>query len=112
MYSILLKSAVTLFCQTPKTPIKIKDEDCLKILKNIRLSIAEGGKLIVIEGVVPTGDRPHFTKLLDLEMMIIYPSGRERTEAEYRQLFQAAGFRLTRIVPTLTPVSAIEAVCI
>lgn len=45
-------------------------------------------------------------------MMIIYPSGRERTEAEYRQLFQAAGFRLTRIVPTLTPVSAIEAVCI
>ena len=88
------------------------DEDCLKILKNIRLSIAEGGKLIVIEGVVPTGDRPHFTKLLDLEMMIIYPSGRERTEAEYRQLFQTAGFRLTRIVPTLAPVSAIEAVCI
>ncbi len=40
--------------------------------------------------------------------MMVLPGGMERTENEYRQLFEAAGFRLTRIVPTRTWVSVIE----
>lgn len=35
--------------------------------------------------------------------------GRERTEEEYRRLLEAAGLRLTRVVPTLSPMSDVEA---
>jgi hypothetical protein len=37
------------------------------------------------------------------------PGGRERTEQEFRNLFEQAGFKLTRIVPTKSPLSVIEA---
>ncbi len=86
------------------------DEDCIKFLNNIRRVIAPHGKLLVVEMVIPSGDTPHFGKLLDVEMMAIFSGGRERTEAEYHQLFQAAGFQITRIVPTASPVSVIEGV--
>ena len=43
-------------------------------------------------------------------MLVITPGGRERTEAEYRRLFDRAGLRLTRIVPTTDLVSVLEAV--
>jgi hypothetical protein len=41
-------------------------------------------------------------------MLVITPRGRERTEAEYAALFAKGGFRLTRVVPTLAPVSVVE----
>jgi hypothetical protein len=80
---------------------------CLTILCNVRKVIPPAGKLLVVEGVVPPGNGPSFTKLLDLNMLVI-PGGQERTEAEYRELFAKAGFRLTRIVPTRAEVSVIE----
>jgi hypothetical protein len=62
-----------------------------------------------VEGVVPPGNGPSFTKLLDLNMLVL-PGGKERTEEEYRELYAAAGFRLSRIVPTRRDVSVIEGV--
>jgi hypothetical protein len=47
--------------------------------------------------------------LLDLEMLVMTPGGRERTETDFRGLVAAAGLRVTRIVPTRSPVSVIEA---
>ncbi|MDJ0617543.1 MAG: methyltransferase [Calothrix sp. MO_192.B10] len=88
------------------------DERCIHILKNIRQSIASNGKLLVVEAVIPPGDEAHFGKLLDLEMLIMYSGGRERTEAEFSHLFEVAGFRLNRILPTTSYVSMIEGVCI
>jgi len=85
------------------------DERSVAILKNVRKVIAPVAKLLVIEGVVPAGNEPSFTKLLDLTMLAI-PGGIERTEAEYRELFLQAGFRLSRIVPTKSEVSVIEGV--
>ena len=67
------------------------------------------GKLLVAEMVVPDGNDPHPSKILDLEMLAT-PGGVERTEQEYRDLYAAAGFRLTRIVPTRSPFSIIEGV--
>lgn len=87
------------------------DDDCIRILKTIRQSIAAHGKLLIVEMLIPPGDTPHFGKLLDVTMMAIFSGGQERTEAEYRRLLQIAGFQLTRIVPTTAPVSVIEAVC-
>jgi hypothetical protein len=85
------------------------DEQSLVILKNIRKVIGSGGKLLVIEGVVPKGNGPSFSKLLDLNMMVM-PGGKERTEAEYRELFAAGGFRLERIVPTESDIQVLESV--
>jgi hypothetical protein len=83
------------------------DDQSLTILRNVRKVIRDDGRLLVIESIIPPGNGPSFGKLLDLNMMVI-PGGKERTEAEYRELFGKAGFRLERIVPTAAEVSVIE----
>jgi hypothetical protein len=85
------------------------DERSTKILRNINAAMNPDGKVLIIEVVVPEGNEPHYSKLLDLEMLAS-PGGAERTAEEYRELLAAAGFRLTRIVPTSSPFSIIEAV--
>ena len=67
------------------------------------------GRLLLIEMVLPGGDAPHPGKMLDMAMLIL-PGGQERTAAEYGALLDKAGFRLTRVVPTGSPVSVVEAV--
>jgi len=85
------------------------DEKALEILQNVRASIEPGGTLLVIEDVIPEGNRPHAGKMLDLDMLL-FVGGKERTAAEYRDLLGRAGFRLTRIVPTVAPACLVEAV--
>jgi hypothetical protein len=85
------------------------DPRCEAILGGCRQAIAKTGKLLVIEMVIPPGNQPFFGKLLDLEMLVLTPGGKERTEAEYRALFRRAGFELARVVPTQSPVSVLEA---
>lgn len=65
--------------------------------------------MLVVEIVIPEGNIPSLGKFLDLEMLMFLHSY-ERTEAEYRDLFARAGFKLTRIVPTPSPHSVIEGV--
>lgn len=83
------------------------DEQSVTILKNCHCAMAEDGKLLVVEAVVPEGSEPHFSKYMDLNMLIM-TGGRERTEDEYRRLLEASGFELKRIVPTNSPMSIIE----
>ena len=85
------------------------DEQCINILSNCRKSMNEGGKVLVVEMVIPEGNTPSPGKFLDLQMLLYLP-GCERTEAEYRQLFDKAGLELTRIVPTMSPFSVLEGV--
>jgi len=85
------------------------DERAIRILKNCHRAMEGDGKLLLVETVIPAGNEPSLGKILDLEMLLM-PGGRERTEAEYRDLYVAAGFRLTRIIPTQSPVSVIEGV--
>lgn len=85
------------------------DEKATRILKNIRGVISSDGRLLLVESVIPPGNDPCFAKLLDLTMLVA-PGGRERTADEYRELLRAAGFRLTRIVPTAALDSVIEGV--
>ncbi|MBA2735574.1 MAG: methyltransferase [Pyrinomonadaceae bacterium] len=85
------------------------DERCVGILKNINNAMKENGKVLIVETIVPEGNEPHYSKLLDLEMLTS-PGGVERTTEEYRELLAQAGFRLTKIVPTKSPFSIIEAV--
>jgi hypothetical protein len=83
------------------------DERAAKILKNIHQAMGDGGRLLVVEGVIAPGNEPSFSKLLDWTMLVI-PGGKERTEAEFRKLYESSGFRLTRIVPTQAEVSVVE----
>jgi alkyl hydroperoxide reductase subunit AhpC len=85
------------------------EAQCLTILGHCRQAMNPGGRLLLIEMVLPRGNAPHPGKVLDM-MMLVGPGGQERTEQEYRQLLEKAGFRLTRVVPTEANVSVIEAV--
>lgn len=83
------------------------DERSVSILKNCHRAMAENGRLLLVEAVVPHGSQPHFSKYMDLNMLVM-TGGRERTEDEYRALLEASGFRLRRIIPTESPMSIIE----
>jgi hypothetical protein len=87
------------------------DERALRILRNCRAACVEGSRLVVVETILPTGDAPHFGKVLDVAMLVL-TGGRERTEAEYCRLFETAGYRLTRVLPTPSPMSVVEAVAV
>lgn len=73
------------------------DEDCLKILGRIREVMPPHAKLIVVDSVVPDGGGLHPSMLADLFMMVIL-GGKERTEQDWRELLDTAGFRMTQAV--------------
>jgi O-methyltransferase domain/Dimerisation domain len=86
-----------------------------RILDNLRRAMSSGSRLLVVEYVLPdvgadsSGDGASMGNWLDLHMMVA-AGGLERTAAEYRHLFAAHGFRLTRVIPTAADVSVIEGV--
>ena len=85
------------------------DERALTILRNIRRSITDDGRLLIVEAVIPEGNEPHFGKIMDMEMLVS-PGGIERTEEDFRELLSEAGFKLNRVVATRSPLSIVEAV--
>jgi SAM-dependent methyltransferase len=84
------------------------DERATRLLQNCNRALGPAGKLLLVEMVIPPDNRPSPAQAMDLNMMVVL-GGRERTEDEYQRLFQAAGFRLERAIPTHSPFSVIEA---
>jgi hypothetical protein len=86
------------------------DDRATGILRNIRTALGDtaNGRVILLDSVLESGNRPDIGKLIDLEMMMM-PGGRERTAEEFRQLFDGAGFELTRIERTKSPLCVVEA---
>lgn len=78
-------------------------ENCAKAMRSPK------GKVSLIEQVILAGNEPDLAKWIDMEMLAM-AGGRERTEAEYAELFANAGLRLARVVQSASPYSAIEAV--
>jgi hypothetical protein len=85
------------------------DDKAGYILRNVAAAMGNDGRLLIVESVIPPGNEPSFGKMLDLTMLV-FPGGEERTADEYKNLFQSAGFRLNKIVPTKAEVSVIEGV--
>jgi hypothetical protein len=85
------------------------DEKSAMILKNCHQAMPNHGKLLLIESVLPPGNEPSPAKFVDM-VMLMMTDGRERTEAEYRSLLRSSGFELTRVIPTGSLLSIIEAV--
>ncbi|KAJ6843794.1 trans-resveratrol di-O-methyltransferase-like isoform X2 [Iris pallida] len=91
------------------------DEHCVKILKNCKEAIPtkeNGGKAIIIDKVMDTSDGVH-PKLTETQLhfdihMMVHTTGKQRTEAEWKTLFDAAGFKEYKILPALGLRSIIE----
>ena len=71
--------------------------------------MSDRAKLLVVELTLPEGAEPAFGKWMDLNMLVLL-NGRERTAAQYAQLFHAAGLKLVRAIPTSTGQSIVEAI--
>jgi hypothetical protein len=85
------------------------DAKCIRILENCRNAMAKGGRVLVVDSVIPKGNAKDWAKLLDINKMVT-PGGKERTREEFRDIFARAGLRLTRVIPTKSDLSIVEAV--
>ena len=83
------------------------DDKCIEILGSCRAALNDGGVVLLVERVLGQPGYEVMTAFSDLNMLVL-PGGRERTEQEYAVLFEAAGFRLSAVVDTGTPVSIVE----
>jgi C-methyltransferase len=84
------------------------DEKAVQILRTVRAAAGPQATLLLVELVIPRHNRDFPGKWADLEMMLNL-GARERTAAEYRDLLSQAGFRMTRVVQTASPLSVVEA---
>ncbi|MEV4441750.1 methyltransferase [Streptomyces sp. NPDC049577] len=84
------------------------DEECVRILSNIRAVLPPGGRVVVFTSVLSEGgDEEDPAEALgaaisDIEMLVM-TTGRERTLTEYRALFAGAGLELTSTTPLPCP---------
>jgi hypothetical protein len=78
------------------------DEKAIAILKVVRGVMLSKSRLLLFETMIREGNRLSYPLLSDLNM-VIRTGGCERTEAEYRMLYKAAGFKLTRAIKTPSP---------
>ena len=85
------------------------DDRAAAILRNCRRAMGSQGRVLLLEYVLPAGGEPHPSQIADITMMVMV-GGRERTENEFRELFERAGLRLTRIIPTQSPINVLEGV--
>jgi hypothetical protein len=78
------------------------DEKAVAILKVVRGALPAKGRLLLFETMIRADNRLSYPLLSDLNM-VIRTGGCERSEAEYRALYKAAGFNLTRVIETPSP---------
>jgi O-methyltransferase domain len=72
--------------------------------------VTNGGRVVVVEAVVPAGNEPHPSKTSDL-LLLALGGGQERTEKEFRELFERSGLKLNRIIPTPSIMLIVEGEC-
>jgi hypothetical protein len=84
------------------------DEQCRTILANCARRLAGGGRVYIVEMVIPDDNSPSLASLMDLNMMVMLP-GRERALKEYKVLLESSGLKFERVLPTHSPFVIIEA---
>lgn len=84
------------------------DAQCVTILANCGKAMRAGGRVVIVEQVIPDESAPSPATLMDLNMLVML-RGRERTLREYDALLHAAGLRVGRVLQTRSPFSLIEA---
>jgi hypothetical protein len=84
------------------------DAQCATILANCARAMRPGGRVVIVEQVVPDDGRPSPATLMDLNMLVML-RGRERTLGEHSALLEGAGLRVRRVLQTRSPFSLVEA---
>ncbi|HTV18592.1 MAG TPA: methyltransferase [Polyangiaceae bacterium] len=84
------------------------DAAARRILENCAAAMRPGGRVLLVENVLPADAAPSRTHWLDLEMLVLTSGGRERTEAEFRALVESAGLELVGVTPTAGSRALIE----
>ena len=80
------------------------DAEAITVLKNCVAHVRSGGKVLVVEMVMPpVGEPGPEDGTVDILMMLGNKGGRIRTETEFRELFAEAGLKLDRVIPTRSP---------
>lgn len=87
---------------------QLSDHDASIVLTRIREAMRPGGRVLVIDPVLPPGDAPHPGKFMDITMLTL-TEGRDRTEYEFACIFEKTGFRLAEIVALSSPSSVVVA---
>lgn len=83
----------------------------MRILKNCRAAMPAKARLLIVEHLLepdPQRGRPT-AYLLDIQMMAMFGSARERGREEFESLLSASGFVAMRVIPTESAVSIVEA---
>jgi hypothetical protein len=96
------KPAFEWFESHPQAARIYNEANALKAMK-------PGSKLLIVEIIIPAGNTFSIAKLLDLEVFVM-GGGHERTEAEFKTLFESCGFSASRIIPTAEDISVIEVI--
>jgi ubiquinone/menaquinone biosynthesis C-methylase UbiE len=90
------------------------DTSAAHLLRQCRNAMAPGGKVLVLQQLLQrdrTSDwGARFESLMSDVNMLVLKTGRERTEQQYRDLFESAGLTVRRVIPTRSPVSIAEGV--
>ncbi|MEI8006359.1 MAG: methyltransferase [Bacteroidota bacterium] len=86
------------------------DEQCIIILENLKVSMGINAKLLILEMVVPGPGIASYAKMVDVQMLTAMPGGKERTKEEFTRLLRKSGFKLTKLIPTVAPLSILETV--
>jgi hypothetical protein len=90
-----------------------EDQRAIAILAACRAAMSERTKLLLVERVLPIGADPspaNRDRFLSDINMLVRTGGRERTIEEYGGLMNAAGLRLTRLIPSASEMSIVEGV--
>jgi hypothetical protein len=86
------------------------NKSCIRLLTSIGESMPGKGKILIVDTVIGENNKAEFGKMFDLQMLIGTEEGKERTEAEFRTIFEAAGFSLSRVIKTVSPFCVIEGI--
>jgi C-methyltransferase len=87
------------------------DAEAATILRAVRRAASPGATVLIIEGIVPDGHADPRVHTLDV-LMLTVSGGRERTVSELGELLSSAGFRLSRVFETASPMWIIEAAAV
>ena len=85
------------------------DEDALKILRNVREAMNPGGRVLILEVVLPDAEEAHLGMDIDLRMLALFNGGTERSRDEYATLLDRAGLAIGDVIELGAGASLIEA---
>ena len=84
------------------------DARAVEILGNCRRAMAEDGRVLIVERLIPDDPSEAAPTLLSDINMLVFTGGQERTNAEYGQILTAARMRRGKVLPVAFPYGVIE----